>query len=178
MVLGRRRAGQAINIYFDIDGVLNLYGRDPRPDSPDDQDLWGSYRSQSMMVTYSPDMVERLNTVLEDPEVTPYWLTTWESQAGWFGAHVGLRDAREWTWLPAVGMSSAGQWQKFASIRRHVRTTRPSMAIWFDDDLAIQDDARAWADRTGFVHAQSPEPRIGLRPSDVDRLADLVGSAR
>lgn len=188
MVLGRgraekqaeqvvERAGQGVSIYFDIDGVLNLYGPDPREASPGDEDLWDSYRIQSMMVTYSPEMVTRLNEILARPEVTPYWLTTWEAEAGWFGQIVGLDGAQHWQWLPAMGVTPSGQWQKLASIRRHLRQTRPRAAVWFDDDLAVQIDARRWADRVGSIHAYAPEPRIGLRPSELDRVEKLIASA-
>ncbi|MCI1747602.1 MAG: HAD domain-containing protein [Acidipropionibacterium sp.] len=170
-------AERGVNVYFDIDGVLNLYGPDPHQASFGDEDLWESYRSQSMMVTYSPDMVARLNEILARPGVTPYWLTTWEAEAGWFGQIVGLDDAQHWRWLPAMGLTPSGQWQKFASIRRHLGQTHPRMAVWFDDDLAIQVEARRWAERAGSVHAHAPEPRIGLRPSEVDRLEKLIVSA-
>ncbi|WP_257477602.1 HAD domain-containing protein [Acidipropionibacterium jensenii] len=176
MVLGGSRPGQGVNVYFDIDGVLNLYGPDPLSQTPDDQDLWSSYRSQSMMLTYSPEMIARINEILAIPGVTPFWLTTWEREAAWFGSQVGLTGAEEWQWLPAVGMTPSGQWQKFASIRSHLKVARPQLAIWFDDDLAIQSDARAWTDRLGAVHAHAPDPRIGLRPSEVDRMEELIRS--
>ncbi len=174
MGLVRRRAAEGVSIYFDIDGVLNLYGPDPRPAAPGDADLWDSYNGQSMMLTYSPDMVARLNEILARAGVTPYWLTTWENEAGWFGEHIGLAGAKEWPWLPAAGQTPSGEWQKFSSIRRHLRSTRPELAIWLDDDLATQDAARRWAARSGCVHAHAPQSRVGLRPSEVDRIEELV----
>ncbi|AXE38324.1 HAD domain-containing protein [Acidipropionibacterium virtanenii] len=171
-----------INIYLDIDGVLNRYGPVRRgrtgadPVDPD-EDEWSAYTSAGGVLMWPPEMMARINRLLAAPEVTPYWLTTWESEAAVFGEQVGLEGSADWTWLPSRGLSADGRWQKFASIRDHVDQTDPIFAVWLDDDLAHESEARRWARRSGRVLAFAPEPMVGLRPSELARIEELVAEA-
>lgn len=170
-----------INIYFDIDGVLNRYGplrsfpgQDPADPSAD---RWPAYTASGGLMSWPPEMITRINRMIAPDDVTPYWLTTWESEAGWFGSQVGLEGSADWTWLPAVGVDASGRWQKYASIRTHLAQTDPVFAVWLDDDLAHNRDARRWARRTGRVLALAPDGIEGLLPSQLARVERLVAAA-
>lgn len=173
---------RSINIYLDIDGVLNRYGPVRRGGSGADpadpgEDEWSAYTSAGGVLVWPPEMVARINRMVAADGVTPYWLTTWESEASVFGEQVGLEGSGDWTWLPAIGTSGDGRWQKYASIHDHVDQTDPLFAVWLDDDLAHEPEARRWARRTGRVLALSPEPMEGLRPSQLTRIEELVAEA-
>lgn len=171
-----------INIYLDIDGVLNRYGpvrkgRSGLDPADPEADEWSAYTSSGGVLVWPPEMIVRINRLIAADDVTPYWLTTWESDAAVFGEQVGLEGSADWTWLPSVGISGDGRWQKYASIRDHVDQTDPVFAVWLDDDRAHEPDARRWARRTGRVYALAPEPMEGLRPSELTRVEELVAQA-
>lgn len=160
-----------VNLYFDIDGVLNPYHH--RPGAV--EDAWDDYQDPHFLITTSPKMIARLNHIITTYGVRCFWLTTWEEQAAWYGREVGLKGSEHWEWLAALPpRGSDGDWQKFLSIRQHIATTRPSLAVWMEDDLLVAPEPAQWAEETPGVEAVVPDPSVGLSPQALDRIEALI----
>lgn len=156
----------AAHLYLDIDGVLSPHPR-AAPTS------WPDFRDETILLTYSPQMIRALTRVLIEHAVNPFWLTTWEDTAEWVGSKTGLTRQGEWPWLPALGFDEHGDWQKFATIRRHVAETGPDRVVWVDDQLAECREAVEWATEAGVL-AIAPDPKQGITPGHVKLMREYL----
>lgn len=155
-----------VNLYLDIDGVLNAYERKITT-LPS---LWKDGYRQYGWEWVAPAMIDRLNWIIRHYGVAAYWLTTWEDMAPDFGQTIGLAGSKSWPWLKAMVSGVGSDWPKFTSIREHVAATKPDLAFWFDDDLAYEPSAQRWADEHPNVHAFAPTGTHGITPR---MLADM-----
>ena len=70
----------------------------------------------------------------------------------------------EWDDRQTGGLT--GRWWRFDVVRRLVRAQPRRRLVWLDDDLAGEDDLRAWAAQEADCLPVAPPPRSGLRPMD------------
>lgn len=160
-----------IHLYLDIDGVLNPIALEGETLA----DVWGGLTAYTAAYgeQVAPALVARLNRLVAEHSITGHWLTTWMQEAPEFGQLVGLAGSESWPVLEAK--SSLGwAWPKFSSVRAHVEATAPDLAIWFDDHLAEEPEARQWADEHPNVLAFSPKKTHGVTPEMIDEIEDAV----
>lgn len=152
------------HLYLDIDGVLNTHqpslGHNP----------WGAHLDPAPLITYAPALIDEVNDLIAGVEnLRVFWLTSWEDEAPDFGATVGLNGARDWPWLSAAGYHRGEDWEKFLSIRNHIRQTSPDQVVWCDDELALEGTARNWATKAGIL---TIAPSNVLTPEHLQQIRD------
>jgi len=178
-------------LLLDVDGVLNAVTARPDPD------LWADWEQgrasaagRSWPIHWSPSVVAAVVRWRESADVQ--WLTTWGHDA-----NRGLRELLQLPELPVAGTHAdadfppdpgepdpllpgslaavtpaapdelTGRWWKFDLVRRIVRVEPARPLVWVDDDLAGQDEVRAWMERESRCLLVAPSPRDGLSPDDV-----------
>lgn len=165
-----------VSLYLDIDGVLNAFVRHALPNY---QSLWeGGYHQtypDKKSIHTAPAMVAALNDLIAEHSIACHWLTTWEEDAPAFGEDIGLTGSGAWPVLAACS-GRGSDWPKFTSIRDHVEATRPDVAIWFDDDLATEPDARAWAAQNRVL-AIAPGNLHGIEPAHLEAAREHIRAA-
>lgn len=160
-----------VNLYLDVDGVLNAVSLD----APAWQ--WPDARLSTVngfAIRWSAAMVLRLNRLVARAGVTAYWLTTWGSDAPrLLGPELGL-DSSRWTVLgdsereraiDTLAFAGTAGWWKLDAIRAHLSAGTP--AIWVDDDLARDPGAVRWAAEQPDLLAVSPDTELALTPGDL-----------
>lgn len=167
---------------LDVDGVLNaVVGY--RKEYPATWRNWEQQVLGGFTITWSPDLMERINKLLADDLVEIRWLTTWREEAN---AHLitpfGLTEMAvcpdedlgrcqlnlDDEWSPHEGKLSSYTWWKFPAARFQHLEGRP--LIWTDDDLQFEPNATKWVAEVDNVLAISPDTAVGLTPGDLDRI--------
>lgn len=169
------------DIYLDVDGVLNAVSvRDPESWG------WGGsnvVRANGFSIRYSPVAVERLNALAARPDVHMRWLTTWLNDAPQLLAPMIGLEGQGW---PVLGQdehddamrSGVGPWWKFSAVRRHFETTG-HRAVWIDDDLGYDEQARGWAAPyvdDGSLLLVQPLTHVALTKAEFDGIEAWIGS--
>ena len=176
-------------LLLDVDGVLNALGRPLPPEWDDWQTGRATASGRSYEIAWSPSVVRRLLEWHAGGRVEVQWLTTWGHDAntslrhlldmpelvvaGTYGddAVAGEPDAAAGALAsvtPSARDELTGRWWKFDVVRSVVRTSPGRRLVWLDDDLAGEDDLRAWAAREADCLPLAPPPRSGLRPMDLE----------
>lgn len=166
----------AVDVYLDVDGVLNAVCKEPRP-------AWGwpdceRVHVDGFLITYSPTMVRSINALAERAHVTMFWLTTWLHDAVELASIIGLKAA-QWPVLePAdyyVGPRSR-EWWKIEAIREH-SLPRGNRVLWVDDDIPYEPDALAWLHSLpkGRAEAICPDPTEGLTVKHMCYIEAWIG---
>jgi hypothetical protein len=182
-------------VLLDVDGVLNAVQAWGRSDAWDD---WRTGRAtadgRSFPITWSPTVVEAVRSWQALAEVQ--WLTTWGHDA-----NTSLRHLLELPELPVAGTSDdvagpagapdaggaahasvapaapdrlTGRWWKLDVVRRIVRTGEPRRLVWLDDDLAGQQDVRAWMREHTTSMLVAPDPRSGLTRAHLEAVEEFL----
>ncbi len=162
-------------ILLDVDGVINTFSGfppghfrtgDARPE-PDDR----AYR-----ITWDPEVIERLTTIINDGAAHVLWLTTWGS-----GANGELRELVE---LPELVVAEESpqirgykeheddygdDWWKLAAVKRITDRFPGRKIVWIDDDIPIEKKAIVHASEHEILTI-SPSTWKGLQMSDFDRI--------
>ena len=183
-------------LLLDVDGVLNALGRPLPPDWDDWQTGWATAGGRDYPIAWSPSVVRRLLAWHDERRVEVQWLTTWGHDAntslrhllelpelvvaGTFDDDVAAGDPNAAAGAlasvtPAARDELTGRWWKFDVVRRVVRAEPGRRLVWLDDDLAGEDDLRAWASREADCLPLAPPPRSGLRPMDLDVVSAWLG---
>lgn len=171
-----------VNLYLDVDGVLNAVSLD-RPDWE-----WPDAQLRTVngySIRWSATLVARLNRLVARPQVTAYWVTTWGADAPRvLSPELGL-DAGDWPVLgdrereraiDTLASSGLSTWWKLEAVRAHLPEGAP--AIWVDDDLARDPAAWRWAGEQADLMAISPDTSLALTPVDLaamERHVDAHG---
>jgi hypothetical protein len=164
------------DIFIDVDGVINAFPRKA------DVASWGwraevrRRRVNGYMITYSPELIERLNAIAARPDVRMHWLTTWCSDAAEkLAPAIGL-DAEDWT---VVGEDTFfgpdfdghqvanGVWWKFKVLR--TLKDRSPRTVWLDDHLKGARSALFWALHEGIL-AIAPNENTGLTLENIEAV--------
>ena len=186
-------------LLLDVDGVLNAVTVRPDPD------VWPDWRTGSAVaagrswpVHWSPSVVA---AVLEWGALADVqWLTTWGHDA-----NAGLRMLLGLPELPVAGTHAdadfppdagepdalpgalaavtpaapdelTGRWWKFDLVRRLVRAEPQRPLVWVDDDLAGQQEVRAWMQRESRCLLVAPAPLTGLTRTELDEIGQYLRS--
>ena len=176
-------------VLLDVDGVLNALARPLPPDWDDWQTGLASAAGREYEIAWSPSVVHRLLEWHDAGRAEVQWLTTWGHDANRSLRHLlempELRVAGTYdddvvsgdpdraagalaAVTPAARDELTGRWWKFDVVRRVVSAEPGRRLVWLDDDLAGEDDLRAWAAREADCLPLAPPPRSGLRPLDLE----------
>ena len=190
-------------VLLDVDGVLNAvrpWGR-TEVRSEARSDVWDDWRTgvaaadgRSFPITWSPTVVHAVLGWRELADVQ--WLTTWGHDANASLRHLlGLPElpvagtyddvdrpagepdaagAAHAAVAPAAPDRLTGRWWKFDVVRRVVRTGEPRRLVWLDDDLAGQDDVRAWMREHTTSRLIAPDPRAGLTAAHLAAVEEFL----
>ncbi len=182
-------------VLLDVDGVLNAVQAWGRSDAWDD---WRTGRAtaegRSFPITWSPTVVEAVRSWQALAEVQ--WLTTWGHDANASLRHLlGLPElpvagtyddvdgpageadadgAAHASVAPAAPDRLTGRWWKLDVVRRIVRTGEPRRIVWLDDDLAGQQDVRAWMREHTTSLLVAPDPRSGLTRAHLEAVEEFL----
>ena len=179
-------------VLLDVDGVLNAVRAWGRSTAWDDWRTGSATADgRSFPITWSPTVVEAVRSWQDLAEVQ--WLTTWGHDAnaslrrllelpelpvaGTYddvdGAAAGDPDAAaaaNASVAPAAPDRLTGRWWKFDVVRRVVRAGPERRIVWLDDDLAGQDDVRAWMRDSTTSLLVAPDPRSGLTAAQLSAV--------
>ncbi len=178
-------------VLLDVDGVLNAVPYFGRSEAWSDWQVGEAAAAGSRFrITWSPSVVDAVLSWREVAEVQ--WLTTWGRDANASLRHlVGLPElpvagthdevvAPPGTGDPEAGTLAAltpaapdpltGRWWKFDVVRRLVHDDPDRRLVWIDDDLARQEDIRAWMRREAQCLLVAPEPSSGLTPAHLESV--------
>ena len=184
-------------VLLDVDGVLNALGSEGGLPT-----AWPQWRigfatadGTSWPITYAPDLIQRLLTLVETYNVDLQWLTTWGSEANGglrrllglpeLAVAASLDDTAQGSSTVSTSLAGAtpsapshtGQdWWKHQAVVT-LRTRWPTRTIiWIDDELAELSRYTRWAAREA-VAAIGPNPTTGLTPEDCNILEAALASA-
>lgn len=154
-----------VSLYLDVDGVLCPFGAAGKTDWGT---AWSSAGAGLLEVSYAVEVVKALNELAGRPDVRFVWLTSWEGLAAEvLCPAIGLAG-QEWPILAGDGRGGGAGWWKLQAIQEDLETTAPDRAVWIDDQLDFEQEARDWA---GFLRARllliSPNPRRGLSRAEL-----------
>jgi HAD domain in Swiss Army Knife RNA repair proteins len=148
-------------LLLDIDGVISLFGFDPRRPPPGRYQLVDGV--PHFLSTNAAELVAELATSFE-----LMWCSGWEEKADEvLPAVLGVPKGLAHLSFPPLGGAAARHW-KLASIEAFAGSRRP--LAWLDD--AFDDSCHAWAaERPGPTRLVRTDPPVGLT---VEHVADLV----
>lgn len=157
-----------VSLYLDVDGVICPFGATGNTD-------WGSGWKSSdaglLEVRYARELVESLNQLARTPGLRCVWLTSWEGMAPeYLCPAIGLAG-QEWPVLVGDGLGAGDTWWKLQAIQKDIEASAPDRAVWIDDQLEYEQDARAWASFLGArILLISPHPRRGLSRAELESV--------
>ncbi len=185
-------------LLLDVDGVLNALS-----DHDEHLAVWQDWETghaasalTSWPILFSPAVVERLVAWHVSARVELQWLTTWGHDAndelrrllglpalevaGTYddlGATAEVGDSLA-SFTPSAPDPLTGSWWKYDVVQA-VLARHPGRAlVWVDDELHASDSPhRRWAQDHPLVTAIGPNPRTGLSPADLDRVAAVLDDA-
>ena len=181
-------------VLVDVDGVLNAVSLLGRSEAWDDWRVGTAEADgRTFRITWSPTVVAAVLGWRDVADVQ--WLTTWGH-----AANTSLRHLLELPELPVAGTHDApvppvgdgethadvapaapdpftGRWWKFDVVRALVRADPERPVVWLDDDLAGQEDIRAWMRREASCLLIAPQPASGLTTAHLDAVEAFLQRA-
>lgn len=164
-----------INIYLDVDGVLNaLSSGAPRNNTHWFGD-WGSKRIEGFPILWSKELIEEINTLTERDDITVKWLTTWGDLAALsLSPKIGLKG-ENWEFLVSEDMLDPYRWWKLFKIQEDIEKTNPEKVIWIDDDIPFERNAKEWVTTLATpIHAVHPRSEHGLSRYQWNGIIDFI----
>lgn len=165
-----------VEVYIDFDGVINAlwvqrkeWGWDP--------DSLRTSRIKGFLITWSAELVERLNALSRREHVHFHWLTTWLHEAPKMICPALELDGADWPVIGAahyeIGARGGKSWWKHHAIQEIASPAR--RVVWIDDDLYIAD-AREWAKTLGDrIMLVQPDNRNGITKDTMAEIEEWVG---
>ncbi len=155
---------------LDVDGVLNAVNRKP----PVGRGHWQHFeqkRCNGYILTWAPELIERIRALVDAGKVDIHWLTTW-----WNMIHE--LPWREWHGLQVANTEQEYrahcEWWKLPVAQRLYQPGRKM--VWTDDDLRFVRGAQDWlADKRQDVLAIAPHTMLGLSPAHMDAIDNFLG---
>ena len=161
-----------ISLYLDVDGVICPFGA---TGSTDWGSAWRCSDAGLLEVSYAAELVSALNELAGRPDLRFVWLTSWEDMAPEFLCPAIGLAGRDWPVLASDGLGGGASWWKLLAIQRDLETLPPERAVWIDDQLDFEREARAWARYLGGrLLLISPHPRRGLSRAEVEAVGAFL----
>lgn len=179
---------QEIDWFTDIDGVINVF-----PSNNDAQNRgphlrqwkqWKQVVIDNYPITYSPNMIERMNRVGESVNI--HMLTTWyETSVSFFNPGVGLEST---SYIPRkIGLShpltanqsnpnKEAEWWKLNAVKEHIEA-HGNPFIWTDDQIngSIRRYINAVAKDMGIpCLIITPFQTMGIEKRQMDAIEKFV----
>lgn len=165
---------QTVDIYLDVDGVLNAVTFSGVPKGWQ----WGDVevvRVNGYLIKYAPAMIERLNALAARDGVRFHWLTTWCQDAPTkLCEAIGLHG-QDW---PVVGEAEHAKheftpWWKHTAIKAHHSDDHP--VVWVDDDIPFDSKAVRWLSEKDINFlAIAPRTETGMNPHQMKQIEEFV----
>lgn len=169
----------AVIVYLDIDGPLAPFATSPQPELSGWTGEWASeVRCGPYTITYSLELIARLNTLAADPRVGMTWLSSWEEHAPqFFCGTVGIAG-EGWPVLEGVFGDAREDWWKLRAMQAEVAAMPGLLRVWVDDDLTMEKQPAAvrWAAENGILTV-APTRGVGLSREDLETLENFVSTA-
>lgn len=167
-----------INIYLDVDGVINAVGTDiAKLPNITGLSRYKHAKAGSIPIVCSQDVVDFLSELGSTPGVAIKWLTTWEEDARTeLCPAIGLAG-HQWEVLTGEQDDWQGKnWWKLKAIQDDMGKCSPDLALWIDDDIQYEKAAREWADSQPEVLRLSPRTWDGLNRNELQWVQRRVGA--
>lgn len=168
---------------LDVDGVVNML---PSPDTQP-KDRWADVVQTTVSdgvtdwpISYSPQLVAGIRSIVGRGLAEVRWLTTWED-----AAH-GLAEALRLPQAVVAGYEAEAELTPTTSGRRrwwkHWYAERLAnevdRLVWTDDELGRHRDAWEWARSRDNVFAPVIKPTVGISPRQLGDIETWLTSGR
>lgn len=169
------------HVFIDIDGVINAVSVDPPTNTGWDPDLWNQERVNGYMITWNTELVDTLNDIFKNSDVTPVFLTTWQAQAKHDLAPVIGLEAENYKVLHPDNQNELfsihNGWWKLHALKNEIEASDIDRLVWLDDDIKYEANATDWANArslSGNTLALSPHTGSGLTKNDLHAIIKFV----
>lgn len=171
--------------YFDIDGVFNAH-YPPFPKDKHELDiletgwtekewLWNAlpvdlfeqvpeHYGQFFHLCTSPELLEALLKLSQNPDVEIVWSTTWRKRAATFVEALGF-EKPQWRYLDATWdriIDKDKVWWKQELVAKDLIDNPVDKFIWVDDEFMIRPEAVAWAESLPGGKVLAPTAHLGV----------------
>lgn len=157
---------------LDVDGVVNILRS---PDTPP-KDRWADVVETTVSdgatewpISYSPELVTGIRSIVERGLAEVRWLTTWEDAVHGFAEELGLPQGVVAGYEAAAEMTptQSGRlpWWKHWYAERIANDV--DRLVWTDDELPRHRDAWAWTRSRDDVFALAIKPTVGISPQQL-----------
>lgn len=162
-----------INIYVDIDGVLNSLSKG----APRQNTMWeGEWMREKIMgywIHWSTELVKTINDLSLREDVTCKWLTTWQESAITEFAPI-VNIGHDWPFFTGETDNDHHNWWKFPVIQKDVEETQPDKFVWIDDDMSYVQEAWNWINDHPKGLGICPISVHGLTRKHLDTIVEFI----
>jgi hypothetical protein len=166
-----------VNIYLDVDGVINSFHKSKAAGWAGD---WKLAKVIGYKIHWYTDLVEELNKLSKMEGVNMVWLTTWQNQAVTDLCPALGIEGTEWRVLYAEDkhdLADLRNWWKLREIRKDIALTEPDKIIWIDDDFKYDREAIEWAESiSDKILPICPFSDWGMTKEDFDDIIKFINS--
>lgn len=130
------------HIFFDFDGVVNVF-------SPVSEEFYKNASGKIKLektnfaqyqIQYNPEVINFINSLVDNPQYKVYWLTSWCKKTKWF-KEIGLHENIEIIYpLHYINPNKGYIWKNPAGIQKiqEIIANNPEDTIyWIDDEKEI-----------------------------------------
>lgn len=168
------------NIYLDVDGVINAVSKKPPVQNTGWDGEWRVEKVDGYNITFSVELVERLNALAARDDVQIHWLTTWcDRAASMISPATGL-NGKDWPVIDAKReeMGYYNGWWKLARLRQYRKLHGlygPS--YWLDDDLIFCQPAVEFVrEERDTLRSISPVMHHGLTRKHIEEIESFFAN--
>lgn len=155
---------------LDVDGVMNAVQMPGKvPTGPGMWTEWEMTSANGFGITWSPQLVKRMNDLVVADKVEIVWLTTWWDNIedlpfpDWHGFRVA--NTRE-EYLSHVS------WWKLPVVQRLYSPDQKM--VWTDDDIDYDREAVDWLTGKHNILPICPKTLIGITPNHMDKIEEFL----
>jgi hypothetical protein len=168
-----------INIYLDVDGVLNAVSRRPPRTNTGWEGEWSDVNVLGFPILYSHEVVNHFNEFAQMDGVVVKWLTTWQEKAAQeLSPLIGI-NGQEWEVLYGDindHWFTTGRWWKLEAIQNDIVKSKPDKVVWVDDDLGYDRSAQGWLADKDFIHVVSPNTNHGVTKKQISGIIEFINT--
>lgn len=164
-------------VLLDFDGVVNAFERALfNPGNPDDftwveRDIEVSERNSTFTINYAQEVIDWIN----HNHNHIIWLSTWEKDSKYF-SELGIVEDISYLGPDRDGYYSIvaynkelrnGRWKREVG-HKYIYDNPHEVIVWVDDDAYVNN---YYFDNAYIIN---PDPRFGLRKSDINKISQLI----